>query len=32
VDTVLLRRVYVLVFIQHGTRRLHVVGATVHPT
>jgi len=32
VDTVLLRRIYVLVFIEHGTRRLHVAGATVHPT
>ena len=31
-DTVLLRRVYVLVFIEHGNRRLHVAGATVHPT
>jgi putative transposase len=30
VDTVLLRRVYVLIFIEHGTRRLHVAGATVH--
>jgi putative transposase len=32
VDTVLLRRVYVLIFIEHATRRLHVAGATVHPT
>ena len=32
VDTVLLRRVYVLVFIEHGTRRLHVAGITAHPT
>ncbi|WP_326887938.1 integrase core domain-containing protein [Actinocrinis sp.] len=31
VDTALLRRVYVLVFIEHGTRRLHVAGITAHP-
>ncbi|MBP2067547.1 hypothetical protein J2Z30_008613 [Streptomyces iranensis] len=27
-----LRRVYALVFLQHGTRRLHVAGVTAHPT
>jgi putative transposase len=32
VDTVLLQRLYVLVFIEHGTRRLHVAGVTVCPT
>ena len=32
VETVLLRRLYVLVFIEHGTCRLHVAGATAHPT
>jgi putative transposase len=32
VDTVLLKRLYVLVFIQHGTRRMHLGGVTAHPT
>ena len=32
VDTVLLRRVYALVVIEHGTRRAHLVGITAHPT
>jgi len=31
VDTVLLKRIYVLVFIEHGTRRLHVAGITANP-
>jgi putative transposase len=31
VDTVLLKRVYVLVFIEHGTRRMHLGGVTTHP-
>src|SRR5258708_4550033 len=32
VDTVLLHRLYVLVFIEHGTRRLHIAGLTANPT
>ena len=32
VDTVLLTRMYVLVFIQHGSRRMHLGGVTAHPT
>jgi putative transposase len=31
-DTVLLKRVHVLVFIEHGTRRMHLGGVTAHPT
>jgi hypothetical protein len=32
VDTVLLKRLYVLVFTEHGTRRMHLGGVTEHPT
>ena len=32
VDTVLLKRLYVLVFIEHGTRRMHLGGVTAKPT
>jgi putative transposase len=32
VDTVLLKRLYVLVFIEHGTRRMYLGGVTASPT
>jgi putative transposase len=32
VDTVLLKRLYVLVLIEHGTRRMHPGGVTANPT
>jgi hypothetical protein len=31
VDTVLPKRLYVLVFIEHGTRRMHLGGVTANP-
>jgi hypothetical protein len=32
VDTIVLKRIYVLVFIEHSTRKLHVAGMTANPT
>jgi len=31
VDTVLLRRIYALIVIEHGTRRVYLAGITAHP-
>lgn len=32
IDTVLGKRLYALVFLEHGTRRLHIAAVTAHPT
>ena len=32
VDTILLRRLYILVVIKHGHRRIRLVGNSAHPT
>ena len=31
VDTVMLRRIYALIVIEHGTRRVHLAGITANP-
>ncbi|MEV1005254.1 helix-turn-helix domain-containing protein [Nonomuraea sp. NPDC050202] len=32
VEMIMLKRLHVLIFIEHGTRRLHLAGVTPHPT
>jgi hypothetical protein len=32
IDTVFLKRIYVLFFIEHASRTVHIVGATTNPT
>jgi hypothetical protein len=32
VDTVLLRRIYALIAVEHGFRRAHLIGVSAHPT
>jgi putative transposase len=32
VDTVILRRIYALIAVEHGSRRAHLLGVTAHPT
>src|SRR5262245_40227949 len=32
VDTLLLKRIYVLIAVEHGSRRAHLLGISAHPT
>ncbi|MDQ3763719.1 MAG: integrase core domain-containing protein [Actinomycetota bacterium] len=32
VNTILLRRIYVLIAVEHGSRRAHLLGVSAHPT
>jgi hypothetical protein len=32
VDTVFLRRIYALIAVEHGSRQVHLLGVTTHPT
>lgn len=31
-DTVLLREIYALIAVEHGSRQAHLLGVTTHPT